>query len=645
MDRITLNARSESVSLIGSHPTGKLSGPPGAALTKLALATAMALLVIPTIEGAQAQTLGALDVRSRLGERFYGAVPVQAGSGFLDPNCVRVLPNPNAPAGAEALRGTRVRVGSADTLIIETNAAVTSPVVGLRVELGCERPTVRDYVVLGEGATIAGLTDAPPAASAIRPSPQPRAASPAARTRSSPPRRAAIAQAPKRPAPAVVAEVPTAPAARAPLPREPVTVAPSASSASAPSPGLGTAPSSSQAPALDNAERRVAELRARSDDQAAALLALDDRLALLQKQAEVLKLQLEQALVTPTAAAAATAAMPPASVTASAAASAQISTPAGGASPAAADAKPAAATSAASTVSSAPSQRKEPGVLDLLSNWGVAGGLAALLVGAFILRRRRRPIFKAGDSGIATSADDSLLEPQYAGIGNSSVRSTAQPARAQPARAQTLRATPVASAAREAVAARSLDQTAEWIAPPPTDTMPTAAAAADAGTSREFHITQQFGPTDERVVATAQPEEIVQQARTHYMDDGDVFRAIDLLEMAVSARKDSARPWQALFAIYHRERMTERFQRLAMSYRDAFGEDPSWPTIQALGLAIDPYNKLYGDETTSTALAGDLTERWLGVPLDFTAHLLANEMHDQLMSTQPGQQRRKRTAQ
>lgn len=162
--------------------------------------------------------------------------------------------------------------------------------------------------------------------------------------------------------------------------------------------------------------------------------------------------------------------------------------------------------------------------------------------------------------------------------------------------------------------------------------------------SREFHITQQFQPQAERVVALSAPEEIVQQARTHYMEDGDVFRAIDLLEMAVSVRKDSARPWQALFAIYRRENMPERYQRLVIAYRANFGEDENWPAIQALGRAMDPQNRLYAAAGAPQPLPDDLLERWLGVPLDFTAHLLANEMHDELMSTSSGRRRRRRLA-
>jgi hypothetical protein len=193
----------------------------------------------------------------------------------------------------------------------------------------------------------------------------------------------------------------------------------------------------------------------------------------------------------------------------------------------------------------------------------------------------------------------------------------------------------------------AVDQTAEWVAPPTTDSLPVPFSQAAAATlpgaamTREFHITQKFQPEAERLVALSSPEEIVQQARTHYMEDGDLFKAIDLLEMAVAARQDSVRPWQALFAIYRRENMPERFQRLVLAYRNTFGPDESWMAIIALGRQIDPDNPLYVAEADSAPLPEDLVERWLGVPLDFTAHLLANEMHDQLMDTYSGFKRRR----
>jgi hypothetical protein len=91
--------------------------------------------------------------------------------------------------------------------------------------------------------------------------------------------------------------------------------------------------------------------------------------------------------------------------------------------------------------------------------------------------------------------------------------------------------------------------------------------------------------------------------------------------------------------------MLERYQRLALAYRQAFGEDSNWTAIQILGHALDSSNALYSVPENAEPLPDDQLERWLGVPLDFTSHLLANEMHDQLMETFPGRaKKRKRVA-
>lgn len=613
--------------------------PPGMRLNALAAATSIALFCLPGVPQAHAQMIGELEVRSRLGERFFAAVPVRADAGVLDPRCVRVLPNPNAPEGADPLPRTRVRIGSADSVIIESADAVNSPIVGLRLEVGCQNSVSRDFVVLGDlpdtsrdasQAAAATVTPAAPAATVapvpIAPVPRP------ARRQAAPVQLAPAMQGQTQLAPDLAA-VPPPPAVAAP-PRavRPAPKAIGADTALAPTAG-GTLLQSENA-------RRLSELQARSDDQAAALLALEDRLALLQKQAELLKLQLEQAM-------------------AAAPASAQPASSPHGAADAAPTAAAATSTSSAAKATPAaaipalvqPSPRKEPGLLDILFDWRVGGALAVLVFGALALKLRRRPMLE-GERGkknasAAPARPMTPLNPDY-----------------DPSMFDKTGEYPVASSFAQdktaewpsALQSPSAQRTAEWIATPPpaTDNFPVPEPsmttsqimrANPAALSREFHITQQFQPEAERVVALSSPEEIVQQARTHYMDDNDVFRAIDLLEMAVSARKDSPRPWQALFAIYRRERMPERYQRLVLAYRSAFGEDDNWPAIQSLGREIDPENPLYAAAAQTAPLPEDLLERWLGVPLDFTAHLLANEMHDQLMSTNPGRKRRRSSAQ
>src|SRR5690606_6283169 len=300
---------------------------------------------------------------------------------------------------------------------------------------------------------------------------------------------------------------------------------------------------------------------------------------------------------------------------------------------------PSSTASARSSTASAPASAEAApmqSALDLLLDWKVAGGLGALVLGALAFSRRRRSDVPPGPT--ATASDETTA------------MATADTLPSE----QTTQELPLAPAGTpdtndwEIATPRPAEQTDEWEAPTAANLMPTPgltaatlASVPGAAMTREFHITQQFQPSAERVVALSSPEEIVQQARTHYMEDNDVFKAIDLLEHAISARSDSVRPWQALFAIYRRENMAERYQRLALAYRDAFGENASWPAICALGRQMTP-NLLDGAATDDKSIGDDLVERWLGVPLDFTAHLLANELHAQLMDTYSGGKRRKR---
>jgi hypothetical protein len=654
MNGIALNTRFETSAAARGHrslPGGLL--PSELRLKSLVAATALALAVLPDVSFGQ--SIGPLDVRSRLGERFFAAVPVRTRDGIIDPGCIRVAPNPNAPAGAQPLQAARIRVGSADTVIIETVGTVMSPVVGLRLEVGCENPVSRDFVVLDPSVSQSALpvTRALPASvPSTAAAPVGESAPRTAETR--PQRRAAQVPQPTR------AMKPAAAAAKAPLraASAPPPDARAATTARSAPPAAATAASSagtevSTATTLSpDSQRRISELRARSDDHAAAMLALEDRLALLQKQTELIKAQLERRLAAMPDASGATASIPStpaAAATAAAAPAAPTTATPIAAVPAPVAASPASPTAQAnpssSAASSAPqavpttSNARGQSVLDLLLDWKVAGGIGVLLLGAFALSRRRRPTFEPEPATPASTLAQpgAMLDETPAHLRTQEV----------PVLARAVRAADTAE--WDTTRPAMVDQTAEWVAPPTTDSLPLPDAVATqpatlpgAAMTREFHITQQFQPAAERVVALSSPEEIVQQARTHYMEDNDVFKAIDLLEMAVSARKDSTRPWQALFAIYRRENMPERYQRLVLAYRGAFGQDDNWPAIRTLGHQIDRTNALYGDDGGDEAIPDDLVERWLGVPLDFTAHLLANEMHDQLMDTYSGRKRRNR---
>jgi hypothetical protein len=650
MNEIDLNTRFEPSSTACGHRSRPGLLPSELRLKSLVAATALALAMLP--DASFGQSIGPLDVRSRLGERFFGAVPVSTPDGIIDPGCIRVAANPNAPAGAQQLEGARIRVGSADTVIIETPGTVMSPVVGLRLEVGCENPVSRDFVVLDPSAAepampAASMPATPVAAAPAAPiaerAPQAARPRPQRRTRETGSTVPPAAQ-PKPAAAGAGSGAGAAPtrAATPPAPRA-GTATHSASATAAPAVSDATA----AAPISAESQRRISDLRARSDDHAAALLALEDRLALLQKQAELIKAQLEQRLAAMPDATASMAASSASTAAASVAPAPAATTSAVRAAPAAAPASapaaapkaaPAAASSAPAMAPAASSPRGQS-VLDLLLDWKVAGGIGVLLLGAFAISRRRRPTFKPDAAKPASSIVPSAMVYEE----------TPEHERTQevPVLAQAVRAADTAE--WQVTHARMVDQTAEWVPPPTTDSLPVPdalriqpATLPGAAMTREHHITQQFQPAAERVVALSSPEEIVQQARTHYMEDNDVFKAIDLLEMAVSARKDSTRPWQALFAIYRRENMPERYQRLVLAYRGTFGQDDNWPAIRTLGHQIDPTNALYGDGAGDETIPGDLVERWLGVPLDFTAHLLANEMHDQLMDTYSGRKRSNR---
>jgi hypothetical protein len=600
--------------------------PHGPAVKTLVAATAVALMLLPGVRSARAQAIGDIDVRSRLGERFFAAVPVRSNA-VLDPNCIRVGANPAAPEGADPLRSTRVRInptGPVESVIIETAGSVTSPVIALRLEVGCTNPVVRDFVVLGEGVPLQVQAEQPPVAPV------------AVATRIAPPRAARAPRA--RVAPPAPRGRPTASGPDSILKAPVVT-----SHSSAPSVvGATTAPAAPTTPTIavpQDGQSRVAELRARSDDQAASLLDLEDRLSLLQKQAELLKAQLEQVLATPTPTA--DSAATPASTSPVTLAPATAGTTVG---------------VAASTASVFPANtvRKSRSIGELLTDWRVVGGaLGALLCAAIAYKLgRRNPArsVRTAPSAAAVRQDPSPRNVQPAAQKSLELDRTPLAGAALPI--PDMKRTPQRGKTSQPLVA---DATMEWDARPPTTNthaVPESSARAAAtathpgmDVSREFHITQQFQPSAERTVALSTPEEIVQQARTLYMDDGDTFRAIDLLEMAVSVRTDSTRPWQALFAIYRRENMLERYQRLALAYRQAFGEDSNWTAIQILGHALDSSNALYSVPENAEPLPDDQLERWLGVPLDFTSHLLANEMHDQLMETFPGRaKKRKRVA-
>jgi len=653
---------------------------PGHALPRpcrtIAAAVALALAALVPADMAFAQAIGELDVRSAHGEAFFGSVPVDTNGRPLDPGCIRVRPHSNPGSGASPLPSPRIRVnptGAVDSVVIETATRITEPVVGFRLEVGCENPVARDFLV---------MVDPPAAQAAAVPAPPPPAV---AATPVAPPRRAA--ERPRRAAPAQVAVAPPGQAA------PPVERAPAAkrAPAPAPAPAVPARKAGSSEPRLivhvdselkqleantsltdgqREALRRTLALRGRDDEQLARLLELQHRIAAIQAEADKLRAALEQAAgvrstpagtpagTAPAAAAAGTAGTAPApsalagdtTPTTAAPAAAPAGGTAGAVDPTAAASSPAPAPpSAPATASapdapatakpaptrppaaatSAPAPRKESW-FGLPIEWIVAAAVAAAAalaaVGITLLRRRSGASPKRAAPGSANRGPGKI-DPEK------TVMLPTSPLAAAGTAPTTTLPRPI-PAFDPATLYDEAPPTADFPAPPPIMDGP-AGGFDGTQTSGERSLAQRYMTDTQTFDPLGDPEAVVRKARIYYLEDGDPFKAIDLLELAVAGRPGEARLWHGLFAIYRREEMNKRYEMLARTYHGKFRDDEHWPTIQGLGREIDVDNPLYqgtvkGAQTDSSTQ--EVIDRWLGVPLDFTAQLLSNELHDRLTS-------------
>lgn len=151
---------------------------------------------------------------------------------------------------------------------------------------------------------------------------------------------------------------------------------------------------------------------------------------------------------------------------------------------------------------------------------------------------------------------------------------------------------------------------------------------------QERYFVERYGADALGAAPLGDPEALVRQARMHYQDDGDLFKSIDLLELAIAFNPSAERPWLALFAILSAERMHGAFDSLARRYREQCPDHRHWLSIRHLGREIDRGNPLYGVQDVAGAAgpgADGLVEEWLGVPLDFTSHLMLVELRDALV--------------
>jgi hypothetical protein len=151
---------------------------------------------------------------------------------------------------------------------------------------------------------------------------------------------------------------------------------------------------------------------------------------------------------------------------------------------------------------------------------------------------------------------------------------------------------------------------------------------------QERYFVERYGADALGAAPLGDPEALVRQARMHYQDDGDLFKSIDLLELAIAFNPAAERPWLALFAILSGERMHWPFESLARRYREQCPDHRHWPSIRRLGREIDRGNPLYGVQDVTGSVgpgAEGLIEEWLGVPLDFTSHLMLVELREALV--------------
>ena len=155
--------------------------------------------------------------------------------------------------------------------------------------------------------------------------------------------------------------------------------------------------------------------------------------------------------------------------------------------------------------------------------------------------------------------------------------------------------------------------------------------------AQEAYFAGRFGAYANDVSALEDLSAVIDQARSIYEDENDPNKAADLLELTVALHPGAVRLWLALFAIYRRETMVRQYATLAQKFAASFVNDPNWPMVQQLGREIDAGNRLYagtGVSDNSLEWEGaqqEVTDKWLGVPLDFTSLLLADELREKLL--------------
>jgi pilus assembly protein FimV len=104
--------------------------------------------------GAQALTIGEIDVKSLLGERFDASIPIHLAAGEdLNAGCVRLEDSPNSKYKNVPVlfryTMTMQRSGSNVVIRLVTNEGFSEPVVriGLSIRCGAKMSTSREFMV------------------------------------------------------------------------------------------------------------------------------------------------------------------------------------------------------------------------------------------------------------------------------------------------------------------------------------------------------------------------------------------------------------------------------------------------------------------------------------------------------------------
>jgi hypothetical protein len=248
----------------------------------------------------------------------------------------------------------------------------------------------------------------------------------------------------------------------------------------------------------------------------------------------------------------------------------------------------------------------------------IAGATAlALFLLAFVLWRRRRAEREAAHADGADEEPPDVAEVVPSdGIGEI--------------------AAPVAAAPEEERAIISSDEH-----------LPTRLRETDAGDLRRRYIEERFPEVASRAIRLEDTDSVVKGARLFY-EDGELPRAIELLQLAIEARPEEVRLWLALFEIFRLERLSGEFAQLAERFAQQHGQSDHWRKVQYFGREVDPGNPLYREAPVNTletigprearrlaaaqANFDPIAENWLNAPMDFENEVLANDLRRSLMA-------------